>query len=678
MELWLCWLFFVLAVVCFAVSLVFCALKFRRNKITVVDSHSVVMFVSLYFSCFFIMFFSGKDVDNVWLNIAETLLLSTKLFHSGGGGGTFALDDATLNTCYQVFYYVLAFYAPVTLIATALSFFGDLINKYKIRRYAKSRNLLVFNELNERNLAIAENFKKAVPCEKEDIYADLKFGNDFFDYGRYCTLERNRKVPVFCDVNKSHSEVTAELLSRANELGGIVLKEDIITLHKFIRKGLKKNASNKLTRYFLSGTDENENVRHAIEIAKAEDADPVKNLAVFTFAEGEANGHIIESLNTHKEFFVRRLSPSAMLAKDVLSEKQFFLVNSEDPEKELKVLVLGLGSYGLEIVKFLCWFYQRQSGGITLYIVDKDPKVKEAISGAYGDFVDYENAAGCDQDACFKLKFYQGVDVFGGGFADVLKQIVSDGDIGLDAVYTALGDDNQNIEASMHVRMLLDRIFQSDFSRINAAAFDPAVTDADRDCPAFAYADGKLRDKVRIFCIVHSDLVMGNVNAAGGFIENSNICFVGADSSVYRCDNIFDAEEEQMSVVANRSGKSVADEALIRFNGSEYIRHSSSAEVVYETFVTSLYPVEETEEYALMRQKVGNKRWNAYMRANGYTCYDVDDDLRATVFEKRSTPDLPIRQWRRGKWHNSIVPFDKLPKKEQENNYKGRVKVGSK
>lgn len=677
MESWLCWLFFGLAAVCFGVSLVFCALKFRKNKITVMDRNSVIMFVSLYLSCFFILFFSNKNAENVWLNIAETLLISSKMFHSGGGGGNFTFESEALNTCYRVFYYVLAFYAPVTLIATALSFFGDLINKHKLRRYAKSRNLLVFNELNERNLAIAENFKNAVPCEREDPYADLKFGNDFFDYGRYCALEKNKKVPVFCDVYKTHTEASAELLTRANDLGGIVLKEDIIALHKFIRKSLKKNAQNKLTRYFLSGADQNENVRHAIEIAKAEDADPIKNLAVFTFAEGEANGHIIESLNTHKEFFVRRLSPSAMLAKDVLSDKKQFLVDSENPEKDLKVLVLGLGSYGLEIVKFLSWFYQRQKGGITLYIVDKDPNVKAAVSGAYGELVGYDRAAGCDQDACFKLKFYEGVDVFGGAFADTLKQIVDDSTVGLDAVYTALGDDNQNIEASMHMRMLFDRIFQSDFNRINATVFDPAAKSDHWDCPAFTYADGKLLDKIRIFCIVHSDLVMGNVNAAGGFIEKSNIRFVGADSSVYSCDNIFDAQEEQMSVVANRSGKSVADEALIRFNGSEYIRQSSSAEVVYETFITALYPKEETEAYILMRQKAGNKRWNAYMRASGYTCYDVDDDLRGMIFDKRRDAELPIRQWRRGKWHNSIVPFDTLPKKEQENNYKGRAGTGA-
>lgn len=677
MDFWLCWLFFVLAVLCFGVSLVFCALKFRRNKINVMDRHSVVMFVSLYFSCFFIMFFSCKDVDNVWLNIAETLLVATKLFHSGGGGGEFALEDAALNTCYQVFYYVLAFYAPVTLIATALSFFGDLINKYKIRRYAKSRNLLVFNELNERNIAIAENYIKAGYCEIKDPYAELEFGNDFFDYARYCTLEQNKKVPVFCGVNEASGKASAELLTRVNQLGGIVLKEDIIILHKFMRKGLKKNAADKLTRYFLSGMDENENIRHAIEIAEMEGTDPIRNLAVFTFAEGEANGHIIESLNTRKEFFVRRLSPSAMLAKDVLSEKEFFLVDSDDPEKDLKVLILGLGSYGLEIVKFLSWFYQRKKGGITLYIVDKDPLVKETVSGVYADFVEYENTAGCDQDACFKLKFYPGVDVFGGSFADVLKQIVSESNGGLDAVYTALGDDNQNIEASMHVRMLLDRIFQRDFARINATSFDPAATDGELVCPAFTYADGKLQDTVRIFCIVHSDLVMDNVKSAAGFIQSSNICFVGADSAVYSCDNIFDPEEEQMSVVANRSGKSVADEALIRYNGSEYIRNSSSAEVVFETFVTALYPVEETAEYALMRQKVGNKRWNAYMRANGYTCYDVEDVWREAIFNKRRTVDLPIRQWRRGKWHNSIVPFDKLPKKEQENNYKGRAGTGA-
>ena len=72
----------------------------------------------------------------------------------------------------------------------------------------------------------------------------------------------------------------------------------------------------------MSGADETENVRQAVEIAELENNTKLKNLAIITFTERESNGRILEALNTREGFFVLRLKPSLLTAIDILTNKK--------------------------------------------------------------------------------------------------------------------------------------------------------------------------------------------------------------------------------------------------------------------------------------------------------------------------------------------------------------------
>ena len=76
-----------------------------------------------------------------------------------------------------------------------------------------------------------------------------------------------------------------------------------------------------------------------------------------------------------------------------------------------------------------------------------------------------------------------------------------------------------------------------------------------------------------------------------------------------------------------------------------------------------------------VRMRVANKRWNAYMRACGYRC--VDGDMTPARREELFVKDgrSVERLWRRGTWHNSIVPFSQKGEREQNNNLKDEEKT---
>jgi len=658
--------------------------KFKNNRGKVVDDYSVLMFISLLTSGFLILL--PADKNNPGFNILESIYCSLKLFYADGTA-RFNLEGTMLNIMYRSMYYVLCFLAPLTLVCTVLSHFDNFINLIKIHKYAilPKRNIIIFSELNYKNLAIVENFKNyKLPEEKKNNNSDSEddnniINNDFFNYDKYRDLEaNNKKVFIFCDVYKQNTEASYELIEKALEMECILLKEDIVSIHKLIRKILVRTSKGKLTRYFLSSSDENENVSQAVEITKIENEkeSKLKNLALFTFAEQDANGYILEALNTCDDFFVLRLKPSLMTAIDILTNKDNWLIKTKkDSEKDLKVIILGLGKYGFEIGKFLSWYYQREKGNISIHFVDKENEITKHLSGSYYDFLNFfPNLYKRDQNACFNIKTHEGIDVFSYNFTQLLEDIYYKDTPGLDAVFCVLGDDNTNIEAALHTRKLLDRLNYEELSNINLDSIDKIDSTVKKFTNYYIDENVDLKDNIRIFSVVNSDRIKKNLDSSSGFIQDCNIDFVGEDSSVYSCTNIFDPKLEAKK--ARKRGTS-----LLNYNSNEYKRLSSISEVLHFKYIESIYTKnnakKSTKEYIKMRRKIGNKRWNAYMLSIGYTHFDnVPQELLEKLFKiRKKEKNLPMRKWHRGKWHNSIVPFDMLPEDEQNNNYTPKIKI---
>lgn len=712
-------------------------LKFKSNKGKVVDGYSFKMFITILISGVLILLFSDKyQAKFDFTSFIDALYSSLKLFYADGTA-KFSIENKIWNSIYQVLYYFLVFLAPFTLVSTVLSYFDNFFNLKKLKGYAWAthKNIIIFSELNHKNLSIVKNFKKPeLTAPEEQNNVDLNtVSNAFFNHKAFYQLEsENKNIFVFCDVYKENNETSTELVDLAHEEGCILLKEDIVSVHKQIRKTLERKCNKKLIRYFMSGADETENVRQAVEIAELENNTKLKNLAIITFTERESNGRILEALNTREGFFVLRLKPSLLTAIDILTNKKNWLIKKEeeekeenptekstketkeepkplDKEKDLKVLVLGVGRFGFEIGKFLSWYYQRERGNISIHFIDQATDIKTRLYGSYSDFFKYKpDLEHRDQDACFKCEIHEGIDVFSENFTILLNDIYYNNEnavAGIDAVYCALGEDTTNVEAAIHVRKLLDRFNYEKLSKINlkyiednSEKINSLITVIKQELKkatnekhaiklekaqeeSYCEITNKLKkeyntqiesitSQTKIFALVHSDKIKSSIDNSTGFIKDCNINIVGADSTVYGYKNIFNLDIE-----ANRVRK--RNDNLIKYNSSEYHRLSSIAETLHHEHIEALYPASNekkaTEAYKDFRRKIGNKRWNAYMLSIGYTCFPIQEQKREQLFEInkyiKGAPNFPMSKWHRGSWHNSIVPYNVLPEEEKNNNY---------
>ena len=217
----------------------------------------------------------GWQRDVSFQGVAESLYAALKMFFADGKlyetTNPPLSSDSKLAIAYFALYYVICGIAVYCTAAAVISLFKNLAALRKLNRRGRWKNLCVFSELNERTLAIAEsirqNTKNGYP-----ITVDQEATPSFFT-GKPQTLDNAtwKLSFVFCDVFEQHAEHSFELVERANKLGALCLKNDITEVHARLRRAKCYHGSQKrMTRFFLAGADEAENVRQAIVIADTE------------------------------------------------------------------------------------------------------------------------------------------------------------------------------------------------------------------------------------------------------------------------------------------------------------------------------------------------------------------------------------------------------------------------
>ena len=605
---------------------------------------------TLYFGCEFAGSFSIQ-------NVAESLYSAVKLFFGDGtlydAANQTLPEGSILTVAYFVLYYIICGIAVYCTAAAVISLFKNVAALGELKRRGRHKNLCVFSELSEKTLAIAQSIRQY------SVSGDTEDGKGFFTCSPNEMNGRAKLCFVFCEVFEQNAERHYELTEGARKLGALCVKQDITEVHAHLRRAkCYKNSATRITRFFLAGQDEAENVRQAIIIAdtekSAEDKKRIRNLAIFTFANGEVNGEVLDSLNSFGEekasFFVRRLNPAVMLAYNLLANETNYLVDNQNPEKDLKVLVAGMGQYGTEIIKMLCWFYQRRRGGISIHVVDREVGIADRMRALYPALTDYTLPQDPTDDMCCSLVFHEGVDLFSGTFSDMVKTDFAD----IDAAFITLGDDDVNAEAAVHLRRQLDRAHYNDIAK--------------KTKNYIVFSENETTDLVHIFAVVHNDKRCNNFVIG----KHYGIRFVGNDSIVYTYGNIYEHNKENAAISEHQSKRHLATntQAVNSYNASEQDRLSSLARTYHDDFYHFLYADNLQADDALeQRRRTENKRWNAYMRTCGYVCMDnaLSAAEREDLFLHHKTE--PQRQWSRGRWHNSIAPYSRMGATEQANNF---------
>ncbi len=560
-------------------------------------------------------------------------------------------EAESAGVAYSVYLSVIMIVAPALTAGFLISFFRELSSHLKYLFYPNA-DLYVLSELNEMSIALAE-----------DIATSRKKG------------ERRRLI-VFTDVYPHEEEESYELISRAKGIGAICLRKDITELwmkplragiyRKFyfigedfdenLRQGLaliqrykgSRYDNNKTELYIFSDNSESESLLNAPfmkgkeEIASIQPA-PKKRRHAKAKSAPDASApqsdrytlaELLEVPTTDMK--VRRVSENRNLVLSTLRGTWLF-DRAERTGKHIKVALVGLGGYGTELLKALCWYTQMPGYTVELHVFDVSPETEDRVRALAPELVSRIGVK--EEGECFyTIEFHCPVDVMGRSFCEELKAI--DGD--LTAVFVTLGDDERNIEASMRIRSQLGRDIENaeDVPPVYAVVYSPtktAVTGKDSLCdfkgrPYGVHLIGDLKTRYSLRSIERRDIEE--------LAKRSHLQYI--------VNTVTRGEESEKEV----------RKSLYDFEHFEYYRRSSTAQAVYLETYRLLAQKRNSDETPTQENE--HKRWNAFMRAEGYVrCGKGKTDHIA-------------------KCHEDLVPFGKLEKHEKDKDEQGEVYAANK
>ncbi len=391
---------------------------------------------------------------------------------------------------------IVAVSAPILAIISLIDLIHSVSQHFRAEHLSPCKDIFVFNELTAASCTLAKS-----------IYEDY-------------TKRHKKPLLIFCDVFDEENEKSFNLLTEVRRLRGICYKDDLLVVDEKLRHYYKHRTKSPVS-YFLIGEDETENVYQACRLAEYYDKQPVKKrkdrpVILYVSASKECNVCVLDSLTMvkgdnlqteaafknfadslyisdfaqlndayaaiHKNtdalydcveksmpIIIKRIDPIKRLVWKTLLDKQNFLYTPG--KKVLSVLITGVSQYGLEFLKTLCWFYQLPVDNfiIDIHVVDIREDLRDYLMGICPELIAYGEEGG-DGEARFRITLHAGVNVFGGG----MEQIVRDTDALHDpsAAFVCLGADDRNTEAAMKLRSMFKRYNPQNNAKVFAVVYD--------------------------------------------------------------------------------------------------------------------------------------------------------------------------------------------------------------
>ena len=420
---------------------------------------------------------------------------------------------------------------------------------------------------------------------------------------------------VFTDVFEASEDRGFEQQERAHNLGAILFQKDILSLDFTI------HASDAPLWFFAIAQDEDSNINHGLRLIEQYGTREHTNLYVFsTGAECEA----LLSSAQNGTMKVRRIDEVRSLINRILYDEGHRLFDSAlpevDGEKIITAVVVGMGKHGTSMMRSLTWFCQMEGYRPEIHGFDQDELAEEKFAAQCPELLDPRfNGTKVAGEAHYRIEIHSGVQVETRTFASLIHGLKN-----ANYVLVALGDDALNIRTAMNLRMLFEQ------------------------CGA----------KPRIQAIVYNS---GKCSALQNLKNFKNqpydIDFIGDLDTSYTERVIIDSELEDDALRRHMRWGQESE-----FWGFEYNYRSSIAAAIHARAkqrqnISGANKAEKdlTPEERLLLEDLEHRRWNAYMRSEGYV-YSGSPD-------KSSRNDL-------GKMHHDLIPYAELSEEEKRKDSK--------
>lgn len=504
------------------------------------------------------------------------------------GGCEFAVVMDSINYCPDWLSIIYQVWAATLFVLAPVFTFGFVLS--------------LFKNLSANAKYIASYFK--------DVYVFSELNERSLVLANDIKAKNKKAVIVFTDVFEENEESTFELIEEAKKLRAICFKNDILVVN------FKRHSNQKTISFFAIGINETENLNQALKLVERYKERENTNLYVFST---NAGSELLLSSTDQSVVKVRRINEVQSLINRVLYDNGDIIFESacdnNEGAKDISAVVIGMGRHGTEMVKALAWFGQMDGYNLEINAFDKDPLAKEKFVALAPELMsDDYNGVVVDGEAQYKINIHVGFDVETISFADEISKIKN-----ATYVLVALGDDEANIKAAVNLRMYFERI-----------KIHPVIQ-------AIVYNSQQKR-------------ALEDVKNFKG--QGYDIDFIGDRESIYVVDVIIDSELEEDALQRHLKWGKEAD-----FWNYEYNYRSSMASAIHmkARAKRGIPGAEKTTEELTPEEKnvieaLEHKRWNAYMRAEGYVFSGSTD--------KSSRNDL-------AKMHHDLVDFSSLTEEEK-------------
>lgn len=415
----------------------------------------------------------------------------------------------------------------------------------------------------------------------------------------------NKNLIIFTDVYESNDETNFELRQRAKQVNAILFKNDVTQIN------FKIHSPKKAITILLIGDDDSENVEQSLILSESLKNREKTDIYVFsTSAESELVLSAIDS----KCVNVRRIDETRSLIFRFLydrGERIFDNAVDKGDYKLITAVVVGLGGYSTELTRALTWFCQMIGYRVKIIAVDKELNCEKIFRANYPDLYNekYNGNLNDLEESQYKLKIIPGIDVNTDDFYKLLEKIENP-----TFVFVSLGDDNKNVKTSNNIRMMLEK-----------RGLHPDIV-----------------------AISHNSKKINKIEKAINFKDQPyDLKLIGGMNELYSEDVLLQSDIEQEAL---RRHLCWGDEKS--FWNYEYNYRSSVASAIHKKMkhyckVPGIEKKsnERTKEETIQLRMLEHRRWNAYMRSEGYTYSPVRNDL--------------------AKQHNLLVRFSELSEEDQ-------------
>lgn len=449
-----------------------------------------------------------------------------------------------------------------------------------------------------------------------DVYVFSELNAKSLALGADVRRNHRRALIVYANVSGNDGEAASEQTERARALRAILFKKDVLSV------SLKAHGRRTQMILFAIGEDEAENVRQSLKlIERLRERD---NTRLFVFSSQIDSELMLTQANKGK-LRVRHVNDVRSLVYRFLYEQGERLFTHAlpmpDGDRKISAVIVGLGQLGTELLKALSWYCQMDGYRLEIDAFDADERAEDRFCAAAPELMsDRYNGAAIPGEAEYTIRIHAGVEAGTKSFADEIAKLVD-----TTCAFVSLGSDVRNIAAAVELRMLFERM-----------GIAPEIRSV-------------------VYSAEERTALNGAVNFCG---QPYRIEFIGDTESSYSEAVIMESELEAAAL--RRHMKWGNEEEFWQY---EYHYRSSVASAIHmKARIACGIPGADKNEEDLTGEeratveRLEHRRWNAYMRAEGYICSRSPD--------KSSRNDL-------AKMHPDLVDYSALADDEKRKD--GRV-----